>query len=970
MNAKTALIAIAFILLSANAAAACNEIQVYNQDWGVGDQAVIWGRGGAVLHAQGQSHDDYVYWNSNIDIAVYAGEGVRYEAAGGSGQLYIQYLNSQKSLEEEYLFKGTAEELAQFPEDGYIRFPNGTLAWEYNRLLLLTEDCFPKPDSDGDGYNADEDCDDGDASVHPGAPELCDGIDNDCDSLIDEGCPVYITCYRDEDNDFYTSGQTIEAVSCYGSYYPESHFVSTTILDLDDKDPDTYPGAPELCDGIDNDGDSQVDEGCPEPEPERPSFRPIPAQNIEMDSQEKYHLFDLWNYAKDLDNEKYELAFEVVNQTDSDLINCFVRNGHYIGCDAPGQGETGTNTVTVRVEDPDLQEGFESFDVSVYDPGHQGDGDDDDGDGDDDDGDGHSQQGQKIRVSSSQGYVYLNKTDSIGLRLRVENTSSERQCIDFEADTSSGYIEARLAEDHICLNRQEYTYVTLTIKTENASSRSYTATFIAETSLETVELDIGVRVSGESEIELVAYPTDVCRGEQEYLNVLVRNNSDEFKEVELQAENEMLLPYFEDDEISLGPNQEKYVKMHVHPSPYSSLGDQEVSMFAVTSHETTKETVDLDIVDCEGLEEDKEFRVRVASGCFEVEKGIEERIYFTVENLAEEGQTIYFSAGGELSAKMGQHKAFIEDGEEERFYFTVEVSEEAKVKNYDVTLHVWNSENSVEKEICIRPEKAHAGFVEIEQNDLVIRQCQNAVFTALVRNSGDYDEDIEVELHNNYHDIDATVSDSSFELEGHSSKEIYVNVSVAPDAALGDYTLLLEVKTGSETFTEELRFSVLEEEQADLDTSLEITGHSTSITMQEGQEKKLFLSVKNTGEKALYGIAIVLYGLPKGIDAESKTGISLQPGEEKDFELNIKADLNTFGEHDLVLQAISGNVSDEKQVKLVVEEASQSFWSGLVGLFTLGNLAWLGLIVLIVIVILALVARAASPQQKEIWMRG
>ena len=44
-------------------------------------------------------------------------------------------------------------------------------------------------DADGDGYAADEDCDDTDASVSPGAEEICDGRDQDCDGLADNGIP-------------------------------------------------------------------------------------------------------------------------------------------------------------------------------------------------------------------------------------------------------------------------------------------------------------------------------------------------------------------------------------------------------------------------------------------------------------------------------------------------------------------------------------------------------------------------------------------------------------------------------------------------------------------------------------------------------------------------------------------------------------------------------------------------------------
>ncbi len=51
------------------------------------------------------------------------------------------------------------------------------------------EDTGLGPDHDGDGWHKAEDCDDANAKVHPGAPERCNGGDDDCDGLVDEADP-------------------------------------------------------------------------------------------------------------------------------------------------------------------------------------------------------------------------------------------------------------------------------------------------------------------------------------------------------------------------------------------------------------------------------------------------------------------------------------------------------------------------------------------------------------------------------------------------------------------------------------------------------------------------------------------------------------------------------------------------------------------------------------------------------------
>lgn len=43
-------------------------------------------------------------------------------------------------------------------------------------------------DGDGDGVSAERDCDDQDEDVFPGAPERCNGLDDDCDGRVDDGC--------------------------------------------------------------------------------------------------------------------------------------------------------------------------------------------------------------------------------------------------------------------------------------------------------------------------------------------------------------------------------------------------------------------------------------------------------------------------------------------------------------------------------------------------------------------------------------------------------------------------------------------------------------------------------------------------------------------------------------------------------------------------------------------------------------
>jgi hypothetical protein len=93
------------------------------------------------------------------------------------------------------------------------------------------------------------DCNDNNNTIYPGAPEICDGFDNNCNGTNDEGL-IFNTYYLDSDNDQYGAG--IGLVSCQTIPLPGYVLVNG---DCDDTNPNVYPGATEI---LDND----IDENC------------------------------------------------------------------------------------------------------------------------------------------------------------------------------------------------------------------------------------------------------------------------------------------------------------------------------------------------------------------------------------------------------------------------------------------------------------------------------------------------------------------------------------------------------------------------------------------------------------------------------------------------------------------------------------------------------------------------------------
>jgi hypothetical protein len=139
--------------------------------------------------------------------------------------------------------------------DGVDAFPDDATETDGDGIGDNTDTDTDTTDNDGDGYADYVDCNDNDESINPGADEVCDNVDNDCDGSIDNDASDAKTFYADSDGDGHGDDDNGTSTACVA---PEGFVVSKD--DCDDSNEDVNPDSTSIYKA--DRGDGSFDYNC------------------------------------------------------------------------------------------------------------------------------------------------------------------------------------------------------------------------------------------------------------------------------------------------------------------------------------------------------------------------------------------------------------------------------------------------------------------------------------------------------------------------------------------------------------------------------------------------------------------------------------------------------------------------------------------------------------------------------------
>ncbi len=481
----------------------------------------------------------------------------------------------------------------------------------------------------------------------------------------------------------------------------------------------------------------------------------------------------------------------------------------------------------------------------------------------------------------------------------------------------------------------------------------------SSTDWETCEIGNTGKISFSGGIELRYQKQNICQNKLDKLTLWIKNDSSVTQEVKLSAESTIFTPTIEPNFLELDAGEERFIQLELYSNRTFPI-DEEYSVIVNLETDDTMISREIFFNLTECIKTEKLFRVDLQTEHISLKKGEDKRVYFTVENLDEEDNELFFAVKTDLKNELQQTKTVLSKGQKRTYWIELEALKTNDVGKHKVELFAFNPFYDVKKVFYVEVRGIHEVEVTLVSEVAEIERGASGIFTILVENKGDFEERIRT----NYEEkenFNVNIADESFYLQEKESKKIYVSVNPNVTAELGEQEI--EVKVNGEEIY--LNFKVVEgENPRKTDGVVEFLSVPEKITLSQ-EETEIKVLIKNISGEKIENIVFWIESLPEGVVFESTTVEEIKSEKIKYVEGKLLLDLEEAekGSYDITLVVENSQFRQKKEIQLVVlepekeeeeEEEEKENPNPLAGLFSLGSGELIGLIVLVLIVIILL----------------
>ncbi|MFH1240695.1 MAG: thioredoxin domain-containing protein, partial [Candidatus Diapherotrites archaeon] len=372
-----------------------------------------------------------------------------------------------------------------------------------------------------------------------------------------------------------------------------------------------------------------------------------------------------------------------------------------------------------------------------------------------------------IEFSPSGRTVTMDRYDSDSVSYDVRNTGDQETYVDLSVSDNSSYINSSVNTDRFWLGADSSKSVTVYIETNNANTGTYNVELEAKyiNGPKTENITVYVNADGPitDSITLDATYKTVCRGEYNEVNVEIKNNANYGRDIELSAEPEMFLPYFTDKYIYLSAYDSEDVTLKIWVPDRISTGTKYINIYAKSGSKTYSDTARIYVKDCgipNPINKDKEFTLTLQSSCKRIEKGEKTTYTFTLKNITNDDIRVDLQVVSDLPTELKDHvPVYLDSYERVTLEFEVKSRKTDDTGRHEIIVYAWDDDYNTKESTCVYLEGTNEVDVDLVNNDLKIERGKFEVFTLLVENTGDFEENVDIEVNDYFEGIEVTISD-------------------------------------------------------------------------------------------------------------------------------------------------------------------------------------------------------------------